>query len=108
MGRIFGFGAERVELPPTASRHDVIERRTVALARCLNMRTTVAVVGAGCSMALGYPDWLELVRGAVTKMQEALVSRSEPADAADRARLTDLSTRIGSAESLTTDDYLVI
>src|SRR3954466_11115187 len=108
MSRIFGFGAERIPLPPTARREDVIAQRTVMLARCLNMKTTVAFIGAGCSMALGYPDWQGLVAGAIAAMRAALKSRGEADDSVDAARLASLAALAAAAPSLTSDDYLVI
>lgn len=108
MNRIFGFGAERIELPPTASRDDVIRQRTVMLARCLNMGTTVAFIGAGCSIALGYPDWKAFVRDALAAMQSALGPNRGAEHIAEAVRLDDLQAQIEHATSLTSDDYLVM
>jgi len=104
MNRIIGFGAERIELPATASYEDVIERRTVMLARCLNMKTTVAFVGAGCSLPLGYPDWDGLTRGAAAAMRAALESRNEGKYATARERFARIATR----PALATEEFLVI
>lgn len=104
MGRIVGFGAERVPLPATAGHEDVMERRMVMLARCLNMKTTVAFLGAGCSLPLGYPDWEALTRGAAAALQTALAPRQEAGYAAATQRLAHVSMR----GSLSTDEFLVI
>ncbi|HSY51749.1 MAG TPA: SIR2 family protein [Thermoanaerobaculia bacterium] len=104
MNRIVGFGAERIALPATAGYEEVIERRMVMLARCLNMKTTVAFVGAGCSLPLGYPDWDGLTRGAAAAMLAALASRRETRYAAVAQRLAQVETRA----VLATDEFLAI
>ena len=57
-----GFGAHKLELKPGASREDRIRRTRDMLSRVLNLRTTVAFVGAGCSVPLGYPTWSEFAK----------------------------------------------
>jgi len=107
MSRIFGFGAERIELPATASRQDVIRQRTVMLARCLNMGTTVAFVGAGCSIALGYPGWKTFVLHAIAAMKSTIASRGAEY-ASDAARIEQLQEQVDRSTSLTSDEYLVM
>ena len=104
MGRIVGFGAERIALPATAGYEEEIERRMVMLARCLNMKTTVAFVGAGCSLPLGYPDWDGLTRGAAAAIQAALAARNEAKYAAAAARCAHAATR----SALTPEEFLAI
>jgi tetratricopeptide (TPR) repeat protein len=104
MGRIVGFGAERIELPVTASYAEVIERRMVMLARCLNMKTTVAFIGAGCSIPLGYPDWGGLTRGAAAAVQAALAARNETRYAGAIARCAHAARR----PTLAADEFLAI
>jgi tetratricopeptide (TPR) repeat protein len=107
MNRIVGFGVERGELPATATRAEVIEQRMEILAHCLSMRTTVAFVGAGCSLSLGYPDWPSLARKAIAKTQEALASRNETEYAAAAARLAQYGFATNGSECLNTDQFLV-
>lgn len=45
------------------------------LCRVLNLRTTVAVVGSGCSRPLGYPGWHEMAEELLTRTVDALSSR---------------------------------
>jgi tetratricopeptide (TPR) repeat protein len=59
--RIVGFGAHKLEPAPWASRQSLLERRRTMLYRVLNMHTTVAFLGAGCSVPLGYPSWQQFV-----------------------------------------------
>ncbi len=59
MQETVGFGAHKLELKWGATRDDRIRRARDMLSRVLNLRTTVAFVGAGCSVPLGYPTWTE-------------------------------------------------
>jgi len=106
MGRIVGFGAERIKLPLTASREEVIEQRMGMLARCLNMRTTVAFIGAGCSRPFGYPDWNGFARDAVTNMYSVLASRTETKYTALAQRFAQIVARASGPPPPSSDDLL--
>jgi tetratricopeptide (TPR) repeat protein len=106
MSRIVGFGAERIKLPPTSSREEVIEQRMGMLARCLNMRTTVAFVGAGCSRPFGYPDWNGFARDAVANMYAVLASRTETKYTAVAARFAQMVARANGTQPPSSDDLL--
>ena len=106
MARIVGFGAERIDLPPTASREDVIEQRMGMLARCLNMRTTVAFIGSGCSRPFGYPGWSEFARDTVTEMHSIVTSRSETKFASLAPQLAQIAIRINESPPPSTDELM--
>ena len=57
-----GFGAHKIELKWDATREDRIHRASAMLSRVLNLRSTVAFVGAGCSVPLGYPTWTQFAK----------------------------------------------
>src|SRR5690242_14946788 len=57
-----GFGAHKIELKWGATREDRIRRARDMISRVLNLRSTVAFVGAGCSVPLGYPTWTKFAR----------------------------------------------
>jgi tetratricopeptide (TPR) repeat protein len=61
-----GFGVHKLRLKPGASREQRLERSKQMLARVLNLRTTVAFVGSGCSVPLGYPSWQKFTCDVVT------------------------------------------
>jgi tetratricopeptide (TPR) repeat protein len=73
---ILGFGAERIQPPADASRADLVERRRMMLARALNLKTTVAFIGSGCSAAFGYPDWRRFALIIVTETLQRLKTLS--------------------------------
>lgn len=106
MTRIVGFGAERIELPPHASREAVDERRRVMLARCLNLQTTVAFIGSGCSAPLGYPRWVEFTCGAVQATAASLRASPHPHYSEYRSRLDGIESRLAKDASPTTPDML--
>lgn len=72
-----GFGAARFPPQPEATRAERIERAEQMLARALNLRTLVAVVGNGCSQPLGYPGWAGFARGVLEHSLSALESRQD-------------------------------
>lgn len=57
-----GFGAHKIELKWGAPREDRIRRARDMVSRVLNLRSTVAFVGAGCSVPLGYPTWSQFAK----------------------------------------------
>ncbi len=75
-----GFGAHKIELKPGATREERLRRSRAMLSRVLNLGTTVAFVGAGCSIPLGYPSWGEfaklLVERAIEICQSAVYDTS--------------------------------
>lgn len=108
MVRIVGFGAERIALPATASRQDVNHQRMVMLARCLNMRTTVAFIGSGCSIPLGYPTWTSLARDVAAATGAALERCVEPKYREARARIAQFDVRFESGDVTRTEDFLFV
>lgn len=96
-----GLGAHRFPRDQRAPRDVQIARTKDMLARALNLRNTVAFVGAGCSIPMGYPTW----RGLATKLVEhaigALAELGDDSQAsADAERLTGIRTRLESGEEL--------
>lgn len=64
MARTVSLGAHRLPPAPDAPRKERIQRSREMLAHALTQGTTVAVVGSGCSIPLGYPSW----RGFATEL----------------------------------------
>jgi hypothetical protein len=62
---VIHFGAHKLPLPPEHSSDDRTKHTKGMLYRSLNMRTTVAVVGSGCTTSLGYPNWQQFAEGLV-------------------------------------------
>src|SRR5687767_10959751 len=106
MARIVGFGAERIKLPAHATREEIIEARQVMLARCLNLKTTVAFLGAGCSVPLGYPRWRDFARGAVHATVEVLSVMTERHDREYLAQLSQIAERLASSPAPGSADLL--
>lgn len=109
-------GPHRLSLPRGAGRDARIARSRERLFRALTLRTTVAFVGAGCSVPLGYPRWdrmaldltartLNVVRGHPSDVKrwsevdilEAFVSRLEEGEP---ARAVELMFVIGLCQTL--------
>jgi hypothetical protein len=67
-----GLGAQKLGLDPHATREQRIKRNREMLYRVLNLHTTVAFVGAGCSVPLGYPTWKTFAEKAVAHSSEVL------------------------------------
>jgi tetratricopeptide (TPR) repeat protein len=57
MGSAIRFAAHKMSLPKTARPEQRKLHREWMLFRVLNMKSTVAVVGSGCTISLGYPKW---------------------------------------------------
>jgi len=57
-----GFGAHKFEPEWVATRDERLRRTREMLSRVLNLRSTVALVGAGCSVPLGYPTWAQFAQ----------------------------------------------
>lgn len=70
-GRV-GFGAHKLRPEDWATREELLRRRRAMLSRVLNLRTTVAFAGAGCSAPLGYPTWNEFTCLVVARTIEVL------------------------------------
>ncbi|HSK74882.1 MAG TPA: SIR2 family protein [Thermoanaerobaculia bacterium] len=68
------FGAHKLPPPPGAPREDWVRHRQDMLSRVLNMGTTIAVVGSGCTAPLGYPTWQEFTKGLVEAIAAALLT----------------------------------
>ena len=59
MDERLGFGVHKLDPKPGATRAERLQRSEHMLARVLNLNTTIAFVGSGCSVPLGYPMWRE-------------------------------------------------
>lgn len=107
MQKIFGFGAERIEPLPGTPREELIARNRMMLARALNLRTTVAFVGSGCSAALGYPVWRTFTL-AVVRSTIAAVGTCRGMAGADAtlARLQRFETQLQCPGAIATRDLL--
>ncbi len=70
-----GFAAHMLPLRPGASAEERQRRSRNMLLRALDMRTAIAVVGAGCSKPLGYPLWPEFA----SELLEQAYGTLEPA-----------------------------
>ncbi len=66
------------------------------LARALNLRSTVALVGAGCSAALGYPLWNAMVQRLIKDALDSLETREDEASKLLGERLGAIQSRVGS------------
>ena len=75
------------------------------LARALNLGNTVAFVGAGCSIPLGYPTWRDLARELVEHTLEALGKLGRGTQA-EVDRLAGIETRLESSESLPSETLM--
>jgi tetratricopeptide (TPR) repeat protein len=87
--KIGSFGPHKREIDPWASPE---ERRLFSrdmLARALNLRTTVAFLGSGCSSPLGYPNWTKFTQATVSKTVATLeqLFKETPTDARLEKRL---------------------
>jgi len=72
-----GFGTHRIEPPLGTSHAEWMKRRRAMLHRVLKLRTTVAFVGAGCSVPLGYPTWKGLTMAMIGETRKKLASCSD-------------------------------
>lgn len=79
--RLVGLAAHRLPWDPDAGRQERIRRSRELLARALTQGTTVAVVGAGCSVPRGYPTWTRFARDLVELTLRELDGRAPAAQA---------------------------
>lgn len=98
-----GFDASRLEIPRDRARR--IQRSEEMLCRSLNLGTTVAVVGSGCSLALGYPGWSSLVGGILQGSIAALESEGGDAMSGDVALLKSYAEKLASGKNQGADDF---
>lgn len=100
-----GFGVARFAPPAGASRAERIERAEQMLARALNLRTLVAVVGSGCSRPMGYPSWTGFAAEVVEHSAAALEERrDEPGAAAALAEVRAFRAGLAGGETLPATD----
>ena len=93
------FGAHRLP-PPLGATYEEREARSRAmLSRVLNLGTTVAVVGSGCSRPLGYPSWRELAGEVVSLTLEVLENAETRAGSRMKARIERFRSQLSSAAS---------
>jgi len=64
--------AHMLPLRPGASSAERIERSKKMLLHALSKDSLVAVVGSGCSLAFGYPNWTRFAKGVIEGTLEAL------------------------------------
>lgn len=92
------FGVQRLPLKGT-SRDERLQRIRDMLSRALNLRTTVAFIGAGCSVPLGYPTWAEFTQRAVAFTKDAIRSLSASGSLeGDLNRLHQFETLLASQD----------
>lgn len=72
MGGFIDFAAHKLPLSPGTTYRERIERSERMLLRALNLKTTVAFIGSGCSRAFDYPTWDGFVRGVLGRTIEVL------------------------------------
>jgi hypothetical protein len=67
-------------LPVAASTNPVERERSSRnmLLRALNLKTTVAVIGSGCSVPLGYPKWSEFADRVICRTIDAIRGKMQP------------------------------
>jgi tetratricopeptide (TPR) repeat protein len=108
MEQIAGFGIERFPLQPHASRDERETRSRIMLARALNLRTTVAFIGSGCSSPLGYPTWHGLVKQIIEKTKSAVAALPETPERLREitSRLNEIEARVSSGERLASRDLI--
>lgn len=99
-------GLHRIPLPDGASLEQHERRNRWMLSRALHSETTVAVVGSGLSIALGYPSWTEFVQEIVTRASVDLrekdnADQREEVNRLDRFRRTLESGARCSPDELT-------
>lgn len=70
------FAAHKLPLPDGASSADRREHSEKMLLRALNLGTTVAVVGSGCSVPFGYPNWPCMTRAILQETLAALAGEA--------------------------------
>src|SRR5215210_808969 len=71
-----GFMEQKQEPRPGAPRAERVKQNRRRLERALNLHTTVAFVGAGCSAPLGHLTWPEFTREAIKHTHEKLTEYS--------------------------------
>ena len=91
-----GFGAHKIDLKPGATREERLHRSRAMLSRVLNLRTTVAFVGAGCSVPLGYPTWAELAKLLVAQAIEICQPSSHDSRTTDSRMLERFQEQLQS------------
>jgi len=72
MGGFIDFAAHKLPLSPGATYQKRCERSQRMLLRALNLKTTVAFIGSGCSQAFDYPSWDEFVLNALRHTVDVL------------------------------------
>ena len=101
------FGAHKLPLPVGVPREERIRYTRGLLSRALNMKTTVAVAGSGCTIPLGYPTWQEFTAGFVRTIAASL--RAIPANERIRReieRFEGFLRRFESPEPLSSDSLM--
>lgn len=82
--------AHRLPPVPDASREERLRRSREMLAHALTQGSTVAVVGSGCSVPLGYPSWKGFAAEIVDRTLAAF-------DGGQRERLLRFKSRLGAS-----------
>ncbi|HST20091.1 MAG TPA: SIR2 family protein [Blastocatellia bacterium] len=72
MTKFIGFEPQITPLDLSASHEKREDHAIELLCRQLNLKTTVAFIGAGCSKPLGYPLWSEFSKEVAGKTREVL------------------------------------
>jgi tetratricopeptide (TPR) repeat protein len=100
-------GAHRLRPRKNATREESLQRSREMLFHALSLRTTVAVVGSGCSAPLGYPTWRGFATEVVDLTLEALGSGSSaPTDKAHLERVLRFKKRLGASPLLDSEEVM--
>ncbi|MCP4655120.1 MAG: NACHT domain-containing protein, partial [bacterium] len=103
----FSLGPHR--LLPGATREERIARSREMLFRALNLGTTVAFVGSGCSAPLGYPSWNGIAGGLIRETLGVLKkSPSESKNSPAVATLEPFERRLADGEELRAVELMFI
>jgi tetratricopeptide (TPR) repeat protein len=102
------FGTHRLAPSKILSYEDWKSRNQAMLYRTLNMGTTIAFVGAGCSAPLGYPAWKAFAKKLIEATKVFLCKRDSPSQTSADIRQAERFIRQLSKRSISTHEVLHI
>lgn len=105
-GVIVSVGAHHLRPRPGSSREERLARAREMLAHALTRGSTVAVVGNGCSIPLGYPSWSEFAKEIVDLALQTLEDRSQEGTGIERVRR--FQERLETARHLESKELMFI
>jgi tetratricopeptide (TPR) repeat protein len=107
VARYVALGAHRLPPAPDASREERLERSREMLAHALCQETTVAVVGSGCSVPLGYPSWKGFAAELIDRTLAVLAGRQPiEGDGSQREQLLRIQRRLVSTPRPDSEDLM--